>query len=429
LGVVSSQPRPTAAEVFRPLLRAAFGPELSVGVRYWDNSVDGPAGREATLVFHDPGAFRRVLYQPNELGLGRAYIEGGLSVDGDEEAALRALQQGAPARAHVNARRLAASVIGAARLGMIGLPLPAPPEEARLHGHAHSPERDTAAVTHHYDVGNDFYRLVLGESMTYSCARFVSPDDTLETAQAAKYDLICAKLGLAPGMRLLDVGCGWGGMAMHAAARYGVDVVGITLSGPQADLARSRVAAAGLSDRVEIRIQDYRDLTGEPATFHAVSSIGMFEHVGQARMADYFGVLERLLNPRGRLLNHAISAPGGSKLGPRSFVGRYVFPDGELQDVAKVITALQHQHLEVRDIESLREHYALTLRRWVANLDANWEAAIATVGPRRARVWRLYMLGSILGFESGGIAIHQVLAVKPDATGASGMPSTRRAMA
>jgi cyclopropane-fatty-acyl-phospholipid synthase len=248
---------------------------------------------------------------------------------------------------------------------------------------------------------------------------------TLEQAQEAKHELVCRKLGLheRPGLRLLDVGCGWGSMALHAAARHQAHVVGITISRSQAELARARVAEAGLAGRVEIRLQDYRDVRGE--TFDAISSIGMFEHVGAGRTAEYFRALRARLRPRGRLLNHAISSPGGSRLGRRSFMHRYVFPDGELLDVGDVALAMQRAGFELRDIESLREHYALTLRAWVTNLEAAWDTAVSRAGAARARIWRLYMAGSALGFEDAGIAVHQVLGVAADEDGRSGMPANR----
>ncbi|MET0148848.1 MAG: cyclopropane-fatty-acyl-phospholipid synthase family protein, partial [Acidimicrobiales bacterium] len=296
------------------------------------------------------------------------------------------------------------------------------PEEARLHGGRHSLRRDAAAIGHHYDVGNDFYRLVLGPSMTYSCARFPEPDSDLTAAQNAKHDLVCRKLGLPElaGARLLDVGCGWGSMATHAATTYDVTVVGITISQQQADYARRRVEAAGLAGRVEIRLQDYRRLGEE--RFDAVSSIGMAEHVGHGNLDRYFEILHSVLRPRGRLLNHAISKAGGSRVGRRTFIGRYVFPDGELIEVGSVVTAMQKAGFEVRHEESLREHYARTLRHWVANLEMHWDDAVAEVGAARARIWRLYMAGSAAGFEANRIQVHQVLGDVTGPDGNSGFP-------
>jgi cyclopropane-fatty-acyl-phospholipid synthase len=378
-----------------------------------------------------------VVWAPGELGLGRAFVSGNVDLDGNIFELLRALQSTAPRDARLGLDA-AWQAIGAARqVGALGRRPEPPPEEARpRRGGLHTKSRDAAAISHHYDVGNDFYRLVLGPSMTYSCARFVAPDDdgragansevSLEDAQTAKHDLICRKLGLTEqrGMRLLDVGCGWGAMAMHAAATYGAQVVAVTISSEQAELARKRVAEAGLSDSVEIRLSDYRELRG--AEFDAISSIGMFEHVGSKRMAEYFDTLRALLRPEGRLLNHAISSSGGSKMQPRSFIGRYVFPDGELLDVGEVVLAMQRAGFEVRDVEALREHYELTLRHWVANLEGAWDQAVSLVGEGRARIWRLYMAASALGFEDGGIGLHQVLGVVPDPQGHTGMPGTRR---
>ena len=420
------QRRPSAAQALGPLIRNLLSSELPVRFELWDRSGLGPTDGPGTIHVRSADALRRILWAPGELGFGRAYVAGDIELEGDLVAMFTSLHAVAPRDLRVGLRAVPVAVGAAYRAGAIGLPLPAPPEEARVTGWRHSRRRDTRAVTHHYDVGNDFYELVLGPSMTYSCARFADPAMSLEQAQESKHELICRKLGLREGKtsRLLDVGCGWGSMAIHAATSCGASVVGITLSEAQAAYARQRVAATGLGDRVEIRVQDYRDLRGE--RFDAISSIGMFEHVGKARTAEYFETLRALLEPEGRLLNHAISETGGSRLRPWSFFGRYVFPDGELLDVADVVLAMERAGFECRDVESLREHYARTLRAWVANLEANWDAAVEEVGLPRARIWRLYMAASVVGFENAGIAVHQVLGVVPDA-GRSGMPSTRAA--
>ena len=416
----------SVAGLFEPLLRAVLGGAPPVRFEFWDGSSAGPRDGADLVKVLSPDALRRMIWSPGELGLGRAYVAGDLDVAGDVFTVLRTLQGAASNDAQLGIGAAVSAFGVARRLGALGLPLPPPPEEARPRGRRHSKGRDADAISHHYDVGNDFYRLFLGPSLTYSCARFTDEHMSLEAAQEAKHELITRKLGLdaRPGMRLLDIGCGWGSMALHAATEHGAEVVGVTISEEQATAARERVAEAGLSDRVEIRLQDYRDLAGE--TFDAVSSVGMFEHVGSARTAEYFSVIRSLLRPHGRLLNHAISSVGGSVMGPKSFIARYVFPDGELLDVGEVVLAMERAGFEVRDVESLREHYARTLRHWVANLEANWDEAARLVGPARARVWRLYMAARALGFEDGGIAIHQALGVVPDPSGGSGMPSTRR---
>ena len=424
----------TAARALAPLVHAVLGESIPVQVRFWDGSAIGAADGPATIVLRSPNALRRILWSPNEVGFARAFITGDAEIEGNLLEAIRAVFQAAPQDLLIGTRTMTRTLAAAVRLGVVGPPPARPAEEARLRGGRHSRARDAAAISHHYDVGNDFYRLVLGESMTYSCARFVRPDASLEEAQAAKYDLICRKLGLGEGMRLLDVGCGWGGMVMHAASHYRVAAVGITLSEQQYDLARKRVAEAGLSDWVEIRLQDYRDVGGGGGgggggeRFDAISSIGMFEHVGKDQMAAYFSSLVGVLVPGGRLLNHAISTPDGASFDRRSFTARYVFPDGELEDVADVVSAMEAVDLEVRDVESLREHYAITLRHWVANLDRNWDEAVALVGIVRARIWRLYMAAAVVGFELNETAIHQVLGVRTMADGTSGMPLTRSGM-
>jgi cyclopropane-fatty-acyl-phospholipid synthase len=419
-------PPGSAACALAPLIRALVGTGVPVRFEFWDGSGIGPTDGIGTLQVRSVDALRRILWAPGELGVARAFVSGDLAVEGDIYALLRVLHDASPRDLRQMGLHTLPTVVGAARrLGALGPPPPAPPEECRPAGKLHSPSRDAKVVSHHYDVGNEFYRLVLGPSMTYSCARFVSDDTTLEEAQAAKHELICRKLGLdqRPGGRLLDVGCGWGSMAIHAARHHQATVTGVALSREQVDEAKRRVVEAGLADRVEIRLQDYRDLRGEQ--FDAISSIGMFEHVGTPMMTRYFETLRQLLIPTGRLVNHAISKPGGSFLGGRSFVGRYVFPDGELLDVAEVIRAMQRTGFEVRDVESLREHYSRTLHHWVANLEGHWDEAVGLVGLPRANIWRLYMAASANGFDDGGLAIHQVLGVIPGADGHSGMPPTR----
>jgi cyclopropane-fatty-acyl-phospholipid synthase len=373
--------------------------------------------RRSGIVLRSPDALRRIATAPGELGFARAYVAGDLDIEGDVYEALALLER-PRALSH-----LIRELVPVARdLGIASLrPLPAPPEEARLRGRRHSKARDAAAISHHYDVSNRFYRLVLGPSMTYSCALFADPAATLEEAQEAKHELVAQKLRLREGMRFLDVGCGWGSMLIHAAERYGVTGIGVTISRRQAELARARVREAGLSDRIEIRLADYRDVADGP--YDAVSSIGMFEHVGLSQLDLYFRRLRTLLRPGGLLLNHGIGRPPGRRplLPRRTFVNRYVFPDGELHEVGAVVSRIQAAGFEVRHLESLREHYPLTLRRWVQNLEDSWDEAVAEAGSARARIWRLYMAGSALGFEAGRLQVHQVLAVRPD-RGASGLP-------
>ncbi len=374
-----------------------------------------------------PDAVRRMVWSPSDLGLARAFVQGDLAFEGDIFEMLAVLRAAFPSRVRTRSRLPWQALRAAHRLGVLGRPLPPPPEEAAPRGRLHSRFRDAQVVRHHYDVSNSFYAMVLGPAMTYSCARFTSDADPLEVAQEAKHDLICRKLGLPDraGQRILDVGCGWGSLAIHAAQHYGARVLGVTLSPAQAQSARDRVAAAGLDRQVEIRLQDYRDVADGP--FDGIASVGMFEHVGSSKSTEYFGAMHRLLRVEGRLLNHAISSVGGSRIGSRSFIGRYVFPDGELVDVGKVVLAMEEAGLEVRDVECLREHYVKTLRAWVGNLERRWKAAVAEVGVRRARVWQLYMAASANGFEDGGISVHQVLGVVPAPDGQSGMPPTRRA--
>jgi cyclopropane-fatty-acyl-phospholipid synthase len=411
-----------------------FDDNLPCRVEAYDGSVAEPAvpAGELTLKILRRDAISRVLTRPGELGLARAYVAGDIAVDGDLDALFGLAPP--PARRLLNLGNLRGllKAVGPSVLR----PLAPPSVEARPRGVLHSRSRDRQAVTHHYDVSNRFYEMILGPSMTYSCAVFNSPEDTLEDAQRRKVDLVARKLALAPGTRLLDVGCGWGAMALHAARAYGARVVGVTLSEPQQRYATERARALGVSDLVEFRVQDYRDVTDGP--FDAISSIGMSEHVGRRALGAYSQVLFDLLAPGGRFLNHAIGRPvsfdddpqptrlgeisrqlqialgmrGPSRTGSK-FIDRYVFPDGELHEVGTLISIFQAHGFEVRHLESLREHYAITLRRWVDNLTKRFDEAIEEVGIERARVWRLYMAGSAVGFERHHLEIHQVLCVRP----------------
>ncbi|GID32749.1 SAM-dependent methyltransferase [Paractinoplanes brasiliensis] len=419
-------PTTTAAKV-RHVLEAMLQTPLPVRLRTWDGSTAGPT-EAPVLVIRHRRALRRLMWQPNELGLARAYVAGEIDVEGDLYDALNrlaALVWRPPDVKDVPIRAIAGDLV---RLGVLGTQPKPPPEEAVVTGARHSKRRDREAVSHHYDVGNSFYQLVLGSSMVYSCAYWTSdaPGYGLADAQRDKLDLICRKLGLRPGQRLLDVGCGWGSLAIHAAREYGVQVVAITLSAEQAEYARKQVAEAGLTGQVEIRIEDYRDLEDGP--YDAISSVGMAEHVGAEPYAEYAAILYSQLKPGGRLLNHQISRvhlPARQPHQPRSFIDAYVFPDGELSPVGTTITLLEQAGFEVRDVHALREHYARTLRAWVANLEADWSTAVRLTSPGRARVWRLYMAASALAFEQSRIGINQVLAVKDHRDGASDMQPTR----
>ncbi len=421
------------ADVVGPALHGLLG-EPPVEIEFWDGSTIGRHDGPGRLRVNSLDAFRRILWSPDELGLARAFVSGDLDAIGSVAEILRALQNGSPHGKRVQAAAVPRFAAAVRQLGGIGTsPPPVPTEELVPHGRRHSLRRDRTVISHHYDVGNAFYEIVLGPAMTYSCARFVEADTSLEAAQAAKHDLICRKLGLheaaargdsAEPLRLLDVGCGWGSMSMHAAAHYGARVVGVTISTEQAAYARRRVTHAGLDDLVEIRVQDYREVDDGP--FDVISSIGMSEHVGSAKLDTYYNHLYELLGDGGRLLNHAISSCGGSKLRRRSFVYRYVFPDGELIDVGDSLLAMERAGFEIRDVENLREHYATTLQHWVANLEGRWDDAVSLVGERRARVWQLYMSGSINGFLDGGLQLHQVLGVRDAPDGSSSMPRTRR---
>ncbi|WP_250031909.1 SAM-dependent methyltransferase [Paractinoplanes maris] len=424
-------PHTTTAAKLQGVLEAMLQMPLPIRIRAWDGSTAGPADAP-TLVIRHRRALRRLMWQPNDVGLARAYVAGEIELEGDLYDALNrlaALLWRAPDLRDVPLRHVAGDLV---RLGVLGTQPKPPPEEMVVTGTRHSKRRDRQAISHHYDVGNDFYRLVLGPSMVYSCAYWMSdaPGYGLADAQRDKLDLICRKLGLRPGQRLLDVGCGWGSLAIHAAREYGVQVVGITLSTEQAEYARKQVAEAGLTGQVEIRVEDYRDLEDGP--YDAISSVGMAEHVGTEPYAEYAAILYNNLKPGGRLLNHQISRlhlPPKQPHQARTFIDAYVFPDGELVPVGTTVTLLEQAGFEVRDVHALREHYGRTLRAWVANLESEWSSAVSLTSPGRARVWRLYMAASALAFEQSRIGVNQVLAVKDHRGGAADMPPTRKAYA
>ncbi|MEU5715513.1 cyclopropane-fatty-acyl-phospholipid synthase family protein [Streptomyces sp. NPDC020403] len=423
-----------AASRLTALAEELLGEPLPVRIRAWDGSEAGPPGAPA-LVLRHRRALRRLLWKPGELGLARAWVAGEIDVDGDLYEALGHLaallwERGADAKDSVHPVRdpkVRAFAGGLVRLAGPWPPPHPPAEEVRRRsGALHTKRRDKEAISHHYDVGNDFYALVLGPSMVYSCA-YWQDGGTLEDAQRDKLDLVCRKLALKEDDRLLDVGCGWGSMAIHAAREYGARVTGVTLSAEQAAFARKRIAEEGLTERIEIRVQDYRDVRDGP--YDAISSIGMAEHVGSVRFREYADDLYALLKPGGRLLNHQIARrpeKDESAYHVDEFIDAYVFPDGELAPVGRTVATLEEAGFEARDVEAIREHYALTLRRWVANLEENWKEAVRATSPGRARVWRLYMAASALSFERNKIGVNQILAVRPQEGGPAGMPLRAR---
>ena len=392
-------------------------------IEAYDGSKAGPDSAQVVLKIQSPQAVAHLVSAPGELGLARAYVSGELDIDApDHYTLLRALTRTKTGDLSWAERLQVLRSLGVEAVHWVE----PPPEEVGARRYVaglrrHTKDRDALAISHHYDVSNTFYRWVLGPSMAYTCAVYTSVDATLEQAQAEKFDLVCRKLALAPGMRLLDVGCGWGGMAMHAAEHYGVDVIACTLSAQQAEWGTEQVQAKGLGDRVDIRFSDYRDI--DDTGFHAVSSIGLTEHIGIGQLASYATFLAGKLLPQGRLLNHCITRPDDHSppISKRGFIPRYVFPDGELPGVGRIVRELQAAGLEVRHEENLREHYARTCRAWCDNLDAHWGEAVQEVGLGTARVWALYLAGSRLGFERNDIQLHQVLAVKT-VDGLSGFP-------
>jgi cyclopropane-fatty-acyl-phospholipid synthase len=413
------------AEVFERVV----GRDAQVRFLAYDDSAAGLADADVTVNVRSPYAMSYLTHAPGAIGLARAYVSGHLDVTGDMYTALFRMQSAMGELSWSDKRTLLRAIMRDPLLRAATLKrLDPPPQEVRverlpfLTGLRHSKRRDAKAISHHYDVSNTFYEWVLGPSMAYTCACYPAEDATLEQAQFHKFDLVSRKLDLKKGMRLLDVGCGWGGMVMHAAREYGVKALGVTLSKQQAEWAQKAIAEAGLSELAEVRHLDYRDVS--ESGFDAVSSIGLTEHIGKDNLPSYFSFLYGRLKPGGRLLNHCITRPDdtGPAIKKDGFINRYVFPDGELEGPGHLVSRMHDAGFEVRHEENLREHYAKTLTGWCRNLDDHWDEAVAEVGEGTARVWRLYMAGSRLGFELNWIQLHQVLGVKVHEDGRSGMP-------
>lgn len=401
--------------IHRRLARAGH----DLPVRAWDGTELGPADSTYRLVLRSPSSLRAMLVPPTDLQVGEAFLDDAFDVEGSMVDAISAIST---LRADLGAWDLAA-------IGGTLLRLPRPDGISRrrvqLRGRRHSKERDRAAVRHHYDVDVSFYRLFLDEQLVYSCAYFLDGDedmtrppdptgDALDVAQARKLEVICRKLDLRPGMRLLDIGCGWGSLVLHAARHHGVEALGVTLSPAQAEVADKRIAEAGLADQVEVRVQDYRDVTD---TFDAVASVGMVEHVGEERLAEYFGVAYERTAPGGRFLNHGITT--GRRREPRDmakdsggFVGHYVFPDGALVPASRSVHEMEDAGFELLDVEQLRPNYARTLRHWTARLEANHDRAVELADEVTYRIWRAYMAGSAVGFDNGDLGLVQVLGTR-----------------
>jgi cyclopropane-fatty-acyl-phospholipid synthase len=412
----------TSLEIFARVSQGYPSPDFSV--RFWDGSIWAPDRHHPsrfTIVLHHPGALRRMFLHHSQLALGEAYLAGDFSVEGDLESSFRLAD-------HLTTRPMSlADRLWAAR-ALLRLP-PTPVVDigwraANVEGPVHSRSRDRRAVTYHYDTSNEFFALWLDSAMVYSCAYFSHDAESLDRAQARKLDYVCRKLRLWPGERLLDIGCGWGGLAIHAARKFAVNALGITLSEPQALLARARIQQAGLSATSQVEVRDYRDVEGE-ATFDKIASMGMVEHVGSGKLPEYLRTAWRLLRPGGAFLLLGIAeSPASKARGGPSFADHYVFPDSELPGIGELLQAAETCGFEVRDVESLREHYVLTLRRWRERLEASRESAIRAANRGAYDLWRLFMAGSAYRFRIGDYNLYQTLLVKPD-NGASKLPLTR----
>jgi cyclopropane-fatty-acyl-phospholipid synthase len=393
-------------------------------IELWDGAQWAPEGnqfRRFTWKINDPGALRSVMGSASEVSLSEAYIYGQFDIEGDLQAVFPLAEYLLNKHWNVKEKLRWSSML---------LSLPSAASHAKnnaveLYGPLHSKRRDRQAVTYHYDLSNDFYALWLDRNMVYSCAYFQKSDDDLDTAQEHKLDYICRKLRLKAGERLLDIGCGWGGLILHAARHYGVNSLGITLSEHQLDLARRRIEQEGLSERCEVRLLDYRELD-EPGAYDKLVSVGMVEHVGESKLPEYFARAFHLLRPGGVFLNHGIGRAGNRPTPQQpTFTDVYVFPDGELVPIAAMLDAAERSGFEVRDVENLREHYALTLNHWLRRLEAHAEEARQLTDELKYRMWCLYLAGSAHYFRTGKLDLYQSLLFKNN-TGKSAMPLTRQ---
>ncbi len=432
--------RVTVARTLADLIEPLTGGELPVHLVAWDGSTAGPTDAP-TVRLNSPDALRRLLWHPGELGAAQAYVTGELDVDGDIGDALRHLRAVLAGRGIRGLRptpSLVAQVVRAARsLGVLGGPPPAPASQARLTGRLHSLRRDRSAISHHYDLSNDFYEQILDESMAYSCAYVTDPGAdlqrgresaayTLEDAQRGKLDLVCRKVGLdaRPGMRLVDVGCGWGSLSLHAAREYGAQVVAVTISAEQQVFVQARAVEQGVGDLVQVRLQDYREVVDGP--FDAVASIEMGEHVGDRNYGTYAATLHRLAAPGARVLVQQMSRPGRHP-GGGPFIESFIAPDMSMRPVGATVALLERGGLEVRDVHALREHYAWTVRSWEQRFRERRDALVELVGEEVCRVWELYLAGGALTFEQGRMGVDQILMVRPHADGSTGLAQRRPA--
>jgi cyclopropane-fatty-acyl-phospholipid synthase len=425
----------TIAQRIAGVAEQVLGGPVPIRIRAWDGSETGPDGAPTLIISRR--ALRRLVYSPGELGLAEGYLAGDLDVEGDLAAGLSAVwaatRGGTLTRPRIRIADYPRLAVAAVRLGALGRRPPKPGAAARLSGDKHTRERDRAAIAHHYDLSNEFYELLLGPTMAYSCAYFTDgPDGSLDDAQRAKLDLICRKLGLDSGRRHLDIGCGWGSLVCHAAEHYGTHSVGVTLSRAQFDFVSKRVATAGLTDRVSVRLADYRELIGsipDRSAFDAVTSIEMGEHVGDGEYPVFARILHDVLRPGGRALVQQMSR-GQAQTGGGPFIETYIAPDMHMKPVGSTVSMLGAAGLEVRDVHALREHYGWTADAWLRILEERWAEVVALTGELNARIWRLYLIGGGLAFEQNRMGVDQILACRPDDVGGSGgrsgMPPTRR---